>query len=336
MGEKLTVLGAGSWGIASAILLQGNGHQVILWEYNPDEADLISKHRTHPEKLPQARLPDDIMLTSVLEEAVREADYIVLALPSQTVRDVCLKLDGLDVHGSVFINLSKGIEIGSLMRVSEIIKSCVCDIPDDNIATLSGPSHAEEVSVRLPTSVVVGSINAGLAEKIQNIFSNDYFRVYRSTDIVGVELGGSLKNVIAIAAGIIDGLGLGDNTLGALLTRGQAEIARMGVKLGADPQTFAGLSGMGDLITTCISRHSRNRTVGERIGRGERLKQVMDTMVMVAEGVYTSRSVYAMSEKYGVEMPISQEVYRVLFEDKPPSEAVADLMTRTLKEEVWT
>ena len=335
MAEKIVILGAGSWGIAVANLLHSNGHDVTMWEFNPADCQSLLVNRTHPQKLPGIDIPSGILITNELGLAVSRGDYIILAVPTQKVRQVCQSLDKLLQLPKYFVNLAKGVEIGTLLRVSEIIRSTIASSTDDRIATLSGPSHAEEVARNLPTSVVAASSNLEFAAAVQRLFSHRNFRVYRLSDLKGVELGGSLKNVIAIASGITQGLGFGDNTSGALITRGLAEITRIGVKLGADPLTFAGLSGIGDLVTTCISRHSRNRYVGEKIGRGEKLSDILAGMVMVAEGVDTCRSARAMAEKYQVEMPITEEVYKVLFEDKPPAEAVADLMGRSLKEEVW-
>jgi len=336
MAETMAVLGGGSWGIAVAGLLHANGHRVRIWEFNPADCDLLIAQRTHPQKLPMAHLSDDIMITNILAEAVEKADLIILAVPAQKVRLVCGGLGDLGVNHIPMVNLAKGIEIDTLKRMSEVIAEILPGSEKAGMATISGPSHAEEVARDMPTSVVAASLRADFAERLQHLFSNETFRVYRSTDLIGVELGGSLKNVIAIAAGIIQGLGFGDNTLGALITRGQAEIGRVGRRLGADSLTFAGLSGIGDLITTCVSRHSRNRLVGERIGRGETLAEILDSMVMVAEGVDTCRSSHALAGKYGVEMPIADEVYKVLFENKAPAEAVAGLMTRPLKKEVWS
>jgi glycerol-3-phosphate dehydrogenase (NAD(P)+) len=335
MPEKITVLGAGSWGIAVANLLHANGHKVTLWEFNPDDCRMLQTNRMHQSKLPGIVIPYEIEVSNDLPNSIDAGEYLIMALPAQKIRQVGMAIDPLIKSPRYFVNLAKGVEIGSLLRMSEVIKETIDIANDDNVATLSGPSHAEEVSQNLPTTVVAGSANPDYATQVQKIFNNKVFRVYRSTDLIGVELGGALKNVIAIASGITQGLGFGDNTTGALITRGLAEITRMGAKLGADPLTFAGLSGIGDLITTCISKHSRNRFVGEHIGRGEKLKDILNNMVMVAEGVDTCRSAYAMSVKYEVEMPITAEVYRVLFEDKPAAEALADLMGRSVKEEIW-
>lgn len=336
MSEKMAILGAGSWGIAIANLLLKNGHDIRMWEFNRVDYENLLSNRMHDKRLPGIAIPEDVLITNDLEQAVTGVDYIIFAIPAQKVRQVCTSLDTIIESPKYYINLAKGIEIDTLFRMSEVIQSTIRRAGWDCIATLSGPSHAEEVSRNVPTSVVVASKSPEFAGQVQSLFSNRFFRVYRSSDLIGVELGGSLKNVIAIASGITQGLGFGDNTSGALLTRGLAEITRMGVKAGADPLTFAGLSGIGDLITTCISRHSRNRYVGDRIGRGEKLKDILDGMVMVAEGVDTCRSAYEMARKYRVEMPITSEIYMVLFESKPPAEAVADLMGRSLKEEIWS
>ncbi len=333
--ERIAILGAGSWGIAIANLLYQNNYKAKLWEFNPDDYQILLEHRTHPKKLPEAYIPDDILITNILNEAIADVEYIVLAVPSQRVRNVCLLLKPILKEMPNFINLAKGVEVGSLLRVSEVVGETIPDFDRKRFAVLSGPSHAEEVAKDMPTSIVAASSNPELAKSVQRIFSSDTFRVYRSSDLIGVELGGSLKNIIAIASGILHGLGLGDNTAGALITRGLAEITRLGVKLGAEAETFAGLSGIGDLIATCLSKHSRNRYVGERIGRGEKLQAILDSMVMVAEGVYTCQSAQELSEKYQVEMPITNEVYQVLFKNKSPREAVTDLMTRTLKKEIW-
>ena len=333
--EGIAVLGAGSWGIAAGNLLYENGHKIKLWEFNSDDYKVLLEHRTHPQKLPEAYVPEGILITNILNEAITDVEYIVLAVPSQNVRDVCIQLKPILIGAPYFINLATGVEIGSLIRISEVVGEILPGFDENRFAVLSGPSHAEEVTKNMPTSVVTASVNPALAKSVQRLFSNKTFRVYRSADLIGVELGGSLKNIIAIASGILHGLGLGDNTSGALITRGLAEITRLGVKLGADSETFAGLSGIGDLIATCLSKHSRNRYVGERIGRGENLKEILDSMVMVAEGVYTCQSAQELSEKYQVEMPITNEVYKVLFKEKSPKKAIGDLMSRSLKEEVW-
>lgn len=334
MSDRVAILGAGSWGIAIARLLHLNGCRVTLWEFDPTEWVLLCEHRTHPRKLPECYLDKRIVISNDLREAVAGARLIVLAIPAQYVRSVLVKLAG-EIGSEVgIVNLAKGIETRTLRRMSEVISE-VLDRPLGRVATLSGPSHAEEVARDMPTTVVVGGVDEAFCTEVQETFSGQTFRVYYCDDLVGVELGGSLKNIIAIAAGIAGGLGLGDNTLGALITRGLAEVTRLGVALGANPLTFGGLSGVGDLVTTCVSRHSRNRYAGEQIGRGKTLAEVLAGMAMVAEGVETTRSGYALAQRHEIEMPITEQVHAVLFEDKPPSEAVAELMGRELKPEIW-
>lgn len=334
MTERMTILGAGSWGMAIAALLSKNGARVRLWEFNRADYDIIVKERRHPAKLRDVTLDDSIDVTNDLDHAVSDAGCVVLAIPSQSLRSVLVNMKRRDLSGIGFVNLAKGIETGSLKRMSEVIGEEL-GVDPARIATLSGPSHAEEVVADLPTAVVAAGLSAEFIGRIQATFSSQTFRVYHTDDLIGVELGGSLKNIIAIAAGITAGLGMGDNTMGALITRGLAEITRLGIAMGAQSQTFAGLSGIGDLITTCNSRHSRNRYVGEKIGQGQKLADVLSGMTMVAEGVQTTRSGYALARKHDVEMPITCEVYEVLFNDKPPAEAVYDLMGRSLKPEIW-
>lgn len=333
---KIAVLGAGSWGIGVSVLLHSNQHKITLWEFNPEDMLHLQKEREHKSKLPGIVIPQDIEVTDQLAEAVKDAELLALALPSHTVREVARKLAPISLRKPLIVSLSKGIENDSLNRMSEVLTQELSGNLHENIVTLSGPCHAEEVARKMPTSVVVAGLKEEAARVVQKIFMNSYFRVYTSDDLVGVELGGSLKNVIAIASGICDGLKLGDNAKGALLTRGLAEMTRLGVKLGAKPSTFAGLSGMGDLITTCISQYSRNRYVGEQIGKGKTLKQTLEGMVMVAEGVKTTKSAYQLSEKYKVELPIAYQVYRMLFENIEPQKALMELMTRGPKSEIWS
>jgi len=332
---KIAVLGAGSWGVATSALLYSNGHQVTLWEFDHQEMTKLSQEREHKQKLPGIIIPKEIEITDDLTCATLEAEMLVLALPSHTVRGVARKVAEVNLADPVIVNLAKGIENDTLCRMSEILKEELPSNLHDRIVTLSGPSHAEEVSRKIPTTVVVAGFQEKIAKKIQRTFMNPYFRVYTNSDIIGVELGGSLKNVIAIASGICDGMGLGDNSRGALITRGLAEIIRLGEKLGAKRETFAGLSGLGDLVTTCISKYSRNRFVGEQIGKGKTLDQVLKEMTMVAEGVKTTKSAYQLSMKHKVEMPITEQIYTVLFEDKQPQLAIAELMTRDPKSEIW-
>lgn len=327
------VLGAGGWGTTLAILLHNNGHKVTLWEYKPDYAEELKSKRENRIYLPGVPIPEEIQITSDIREALSKKHFIVLAIPTQYLRSVLNRIDFNAIKNSIIVNVAKGIEISTLKRVSEIIKDVFPDISETQIATLSGPSHAEEVARKIPTAVVVGSCSIETAKFVQNEFMNPYFRVYASSDIVGVELGGSLKNVIAIGAGICDGAGFGDNTKAAIMTRGIAEISRLGIVLGAKSETFSGLSGIGDVIVTCMSKYSRNRYVGEQIGRGKTLKQILSEMEMVAEGVPTAKSVYILSQKVNVEVPICTEVYKILYEGKDPILATTDLMTRQPKEE---
>lgn len=294
----------------------------------------LTETRSHRERLPGLTLPDNVSVTGDITYALAKSDLAVLAIPSQYLRSV-LRLAAKQLEAqSAVINVAKGIEASSLMRMSEVILEETALAPD-KVITLSGPSHAEEVLLEMPTTVVAAGGSAERLERVQQLFSSSAFRVYSSDDLIGVELGGSLKNVIAISAGIADGLGLGDNTKGALITRGLAEISRLGIALGARAETFAGLSGIGDLVTTCASRHSRNRFVGEQIGRGKSLESVLSGMTAVAEGVETSRSAFQLATRYDVEMPITTEIHKVLFEQKKPSEALGDLMGRSLKAEIW-
>lgn len=334
MREKVTILGAGSWGIANANLLAENGAEVTMWEFDSAELDILRSHREHPKKLPGVKIHDSIYLHGDLNDAVEGAEIIIFAVPTQKISHVCRQLSAGSVcRPELIINLSKGIEEKTLRRVSQIIADDWAGIDRNTIVTLSGPSHAEEVGRHLPTTVVVAGPEAK-CKMAQALYSNERFRAYRTDDIVGVEIGGSLKNVIAIGAGIARGLGFGDNTQGALITRGLAEINRLTVALGGDPTTLAGLSGVGDLVATCTSQHSRNQYVGYHIGKGQTLTEVLDSMVMVAEGVTTCRSARELARKYNVIMPITEVVCKVLFEDMPAKEAVTQLMTRPLKAEL--
>ncbi len=333
--NNVAVLGAGGWGIAIARLLYENGYRPSLWEFDPEVAPTLTAQRELPAKLPGIKIPNEITITSDLSAATREAEIICFVIPSQFVRATTARMSSLSLRNPILVNFAKGIENTTLMRMSEIIERELDGHFSERVVTVSGPSHAEEVARRLPTTVVAASNSLPAAVRVQELLSNDVFRVYTNDDIIGVELAGSLKNVIAIAAGIVDGLELGDNTKGALLTRGLAEISRLGEHLGAEPLTFAGLAGIGDLITTCMSKHSRNRYVGEQIGRGKTTQEVLGSMTMVAEGVKTTQAAVRLAERLGVEMPITQEVNRVLFENKSPATALQDLMGRQLKPETW-
>lgn len=328
---KISVMGAGSWGTALAILLNNNGHQVILWSALGDEVALLCEKRENPAKLPGVKIPEGILITKDEKLAMDQPDVVILAVPSPFTRSTSKRLAPYVRQGQIIVNVAKGVEEKTLMTLSEIIEQ---EIPCANVCVLSGPSHAEEVSRGLPTTCVVSSHKRATAEYLQEIFMSPMFRVYTTPDILGVELGGALKNVIALAAGTADGLGYGDNTKAALITRGIAEIGRLGVKMGAKAETFAGLSGIGDLIVTCASVHSRNRKAGYLMGKGYTMKQAMDEVKMVVEGVYSAKAAKELAEKYEVEMPIVDEVNKILFEDKPAADAVIDLMLRDKKVEI--
>jgi len=330
---KISVFGAGGWGTTLAILLHYNGHDVTLWEYKKNYSKILDKTRKNEMYLPGIEIPKEIKITNNPEESASNKNMIVLAVPSQFLRSVVENLSYPGIKNSILVSVAKGIENNSMMTMSQMLKDVFPLIDEGQIGVLSGPSHAEEVSRKIPTAIVAASSNIETSKSIQVAFMTAYFRVYSSTDIVGVELGGAFKNVIAIGAGIVDGVKFGDNTKAAIMTRGIAEISRLGEAMGALPETFAGLSGMGDLIVTCMSRHSRNRFVGEQIGSGKKLKEVLKSMDMIAEGVETSRSVTQLSKNHNVETPIADEVYKILFEDKDPVKATTDLMTRDKKRE---
>jgi glycerol-3-phosphate dehydrogenase (NAD(P)+) len=328
---RLSVIGAGSWGTALANLLHSNGNDVILWDRDSDQIRAIKTEHQNKKYLPEVFLPAGIDANTDLSQATQGRDGLIIAVPSHAVRDVMEQMNDVDARTRI-ISVAKGIENQTLLRVSEILNE---RFAADNIAVLAGPSHAEEVSRGVPTLVVSASKDMATAKWVQEIFMSSVFRVYTHSDVIGVEVGGALKNIIAIAAGIIDGVGAGDNTKAALITRALAEVTRLGTRLGADSLTFAGLSGMGDLIVTCMSKYSRNRYVGEQIGRGRKLEDVLSEMVMVAEGVKTTRAAYQLANRHQVEVPIITEAYRVLFENKNPKQAVFDLMTRAAKFEDW-
>jgi glycerol-3-phosphate dehydrogenase (NAD(P)+) len=337
---NIAILGGGSWAIALSVLLKGNAHAVRMWEFNKNDADMLRDRREHPQKLPGVKIPPDVIITNDMREALEGADCILCVVPSQTTRSTCRTLVAAADRSSIdriqaWVVASKGIECGSLKLMTEVLAEEIPGLSLDKLVVLSGPSLAAEVSRGIPTTVVAASKNTALAATIQKEFSTQTFRIYTNTDVVGVELAASVKNVIALAAGICDGLGLGDNTKGALLTRGMAEIVRLGNRMGAEEQTFFGLAGIGDLITTCISRHSRNRNLGELIASGLSLEQALKKMIMVAEGVETAKSAHALARKYNIEMPITTEVYKTLFEGKPVREAARDLMLRQARPERW-
>lgn len=327
---KVNVLGAGSWGTALSLLLNKNGHQVKLWSALEDEVKLLQEKREHPNKLPGVHIPEDVEITSDLEGCLKDPDVVVLAVPSPFTRSTAKQMAPFVKEGQIIVNVAKGVEEKTLMTLSEIISQ---EIPVADVCVLSGPSHAEEVGREIPTTCVVSAETRKTAEYLQGIFMSPVFRVYTTPDILGVELGGALKNVIALAAGTADGLGYGDNTKAALITRGIAEIARLGTKMGARIETFYGLSGIGDLIVTCASVHSRNRKAGYLMGQGRTMKQAMDEVQMVVEGVYSAKAAKSLAQKYEVDMPIIMEVNKVLFEDKSAADAVRDLMVRDKKVE---
>ena len=327
---SIGVIGAGSWGTALAVLLCGNGHEVTLWSIIEDEVHTLQTKRENPDKLPGVKLPEKIEVTSDLEKAVSGKQVLVLAVPSPYVRSTAHTMKPYVAEGQIIVNVAKGIEEDSLKTLSQVIEE---EIPQALVAVMSGPSHAEEVGRGIPTTIVVGAHDRKIAEYLQGIFMNEVFRVYISPDILGIELGGSLKNVIALAAGVADGMGYGDNTKAALITRGIAEISRLGVKMGGAAETFGGLAGIGDLIVTCASVHSRNRKAGYLMGQGRTMQEAMDEVKMVVEGVYSAKAAAKLGKKYQVSLPIIEEVNKVLFEDKSPKEAVNELMLRVGKAE---
>ena len=328
---RITVIGAGNWGTTIALLLFGNGHQVNLYEFFQDKAEEIKKFRENKTFLPGYNIPKNISITSSPSEAVENAEMVVFVVPSFALRKTAgLFKDGIK-SDMIVLSAVKGIEKETQKRMSDVILD---ELPQlEEVAVLSGPTIAREVVKKMPTSAVIGVSNREKGKIIQKVFSNHYFRLYRSTDKIGVELGGALKNIIAIAAGICDGLSLGVNTKSALITRGLAEIKRLGIAMGGKMETFSGLSGVGDLIVTSFSKFSRNHYVGERIGKGKLLQDILQDMVEVAEGVYTTEVALELAKKYNIEMPITREVYNVLFEKKAPLAGIKDLMSRELKEE---
>ena len=322
---RVGILGAGSWGTALSMMLFQNGHDVTVWSIDNNEVEMLQKEREHKTKLPGVKLAEEMIFTNNLEEGMKDKDFLVLAVPSIFTRSTAKSMKPYIKPGQIVVNVAKGIEEDTLMTLSEQIEE---ELPEADVAVLSGPSHAEEVGRRLPTTCVVGAKSRETAIYLQDAFKNDFFRVYISPDILGIEIGGALKNVIALAAGIADGLGYGDNTKAALITRGIAEIARLGVKMGGKAESFSGLTGIGDLIVTCASMHSRNRRAGILIGQGKTMKEAMDEVQMVVEGVYSAKAGLALAKKYNESMPIIEQINQVLFEDKNPADAVRELMHR--------
>ncbi len=327
---KVSILGGGTWGIAIAVLLSNNGHEVTVWSALEKEVEMLKTTREH-KMLPGVKLVDDMMFTIDDEEAVRGKDLVVMAVASSYTRTTANRFSKLIAPKQKVVNVAKGIEESTLLTLSEIIEQ---EIPQADVAVLSGPTHAEEVSRGLPTTIVVGARSKATAEYIQSLFMSEVFRVYTSPDVLGIELGGSLKNVVALAAGIADGLGYGDNTKAALITRGITEIARLGTVMGAKFETFCGLTGIGDLIVTCASMHSRNRRAGILIGQGKTMEEAMEEVNMVVEGVYSAKAAMALARKYDVQLPIIEQVNAVLFEGKSADQAVQDLMLRDKKIEI--
>ncbi len=325
----ISLLGCGTWGSTLAQVLGRNGHSVTAWHYKVDVVDDMTRSRTHP-NISDFEFHSNIIFKKEIQTCIEGSNCIVVAVPSHGVRNIIEKSSSFFTNKVILVNVAKGIENGTLSTMSEVIKES-SNLDSGQIVSLYGPSHAEEVIKGDPTTLVSASSDKSSAEYVQTIFSSDTLRIYTNNDIKGVELGGSLKNVIAIAAGICDGIGFGDNSKAALMTRGIAEITRLGVAMGVNSDTFSGLSGIGDLIVTCLSIHSRNRYVGEEIGKGKTLVSILDKMDMVAEGIRTTQSVYDLSKKYQVEMPISEGVYQILFNEKNPKEIVSELMTRDLK-----
>lgn len=331
--EKISVFGAGSWGTALSYVLAQNGHDVLLWTHRAEQAEEINQH-TNNRYLKNIQLPENLKATSDLKAAVAHSSTFVIAVPTKAVREVCTAITGELDKKILFVHVSKGIEPDSLKRISEMIREEVPAQWLEDVVVLSGPSHAEEVVLEQPTTVTAACENTAAAEKVQDLFMNQYFRVYTNTDVIGVEIGGALKNIIALAVGITDGLGFGDNAKAALMTRGLAEIARLGVKMGATPLTFSGLTGVGDLIVTCTSPHSRNWRAGNMLGKGKTIDQVLEEMGMVVEGIRTTKAAHQLSAAYNVPMPITDALYAVLFEGVSTKDAVELLMGRMKKNEM--
>ncbi len=337
MSEEIGIIGAGSWGIALAYLLSKNGHKVVVWSRSENTVEKLRSYHGNEEKLPGVILDDSVEFTSDMEYAVKDKDIIVLVIPSAHMRETVQKMAPFiqpsEEHKQIIVNCTKGIEESTLMVMSDVILD---EIPGSQVCVLSGPSHAEEVGKGLPTTIVVGAFDKETARYVQNVFMSNAFRVYISPDMLGIEIGAALKNVIALAAGMADGYGLGDNAKAALITRGIAEIGRLGMAMGGKFETFSGLSGIGDLIVTCASMHSRNRRAGILIGQGKSMQEAMDEVKMVVEGVYSAKAALELAKKYEVEMPIVETVNEILFEGKAPSDAINDLMLRDKKIESST
>lgn len=326
--KKIGIIGAGSWGIALASLLQANGNQVTVWSIIAEEIEMLKREHEHIDKLPGVKLSSDMIFTTELKDAVEGMDFIILAVPSPFTRSTAKMLKDIVAKDQIVINVAKGIEEATLMTLSEVIEE---ELPQAKVAVLSGPSHAEEVGRGMATTIVIGCEDHEEAVYLQDIFMSEMFRVYTSEDVKGIELGAALKNVIALAAGMADGLGCGDNAKAALITRGIAEIARLGVVMGCKRETFYGLTGMGDLIVTCASMHSRNRRAGILIGQGASMEEAMKEVKMVVEGVYSAKAALGLAKKHNVQIPIIEQVNEVLFDGKHVGQAMKDLMLRDKK-----
>ena len=324
------MIGAGSWGIALSVVLSENGHDVVVWSIMEDEIKMLREHHEHVDTLPGVKLKESVTFTTDIREAIEGSDMLVLAVPSVFTRSTAKSMAPFVTDGQIVVCVAKGIEDETFKTITAVVEE---EIPNADASVMCGPSHAEEVGIGLPTTVVAGAKTKETAEKIQDRFMNDTFRVYTSPDILGMELGGSLKNVIALAAGMIDGLGYGDNTKAALITRGISEISRLAIKMGAKPETLSGLTGIGDLIVTCESKHSRNRKAGMLMGQGYTMEEATKEVKMVVEGIYSAKAALALGKKYGVELPIIEEVNAVLFHNKPVKEGVFDLMQREKRSE---
>jgi len=335
MSTSITLFGAGSWGTALAVHLASRGRDVTLWARREEAIERMRSTRRNPTYLSDIKIPSSVRLTSDLETAASASALWAVAVPSQNLRSVAARIAPFTRPGVTVVSLAKGIENDTLLRMSQVLADELPEVSDQKIGVVYGPSHAEEVAEGHPTTLVAAAPTEPRAEWIQNAFMTERLRVYVNTDVVGVEIAGSAKNVLAIAAGIGDGVGYGDNAKAALVTRGLAEIRRLGRALGAKPQTFAGLAGIGDLLVTCMSRHSRNRYFGEQIGTGKTLHEVESSMDMVAEGVRTTQSVYDLAQQHDIEMPITEAVHRVLFEGQRPEDMVDELMSRSAKREHW-
>ncbi|MGL4534810.1 MAG: NAD(P)H-dependent glycerol-3-phosphate dehydrogenase [Fusobacteriaceae bacterium] len=330
--KKVVIIGSGSWGTALGLILAKNGHEVTMWEWNLEQAQNLRNDKENKKYLPGMKFPENIKIESNVEKVLENAKMVVFSVPSQVLREVVKKFSSQIKEDMILVNTAKGLEISTGKRLSEVIKDEVFGKFHKNIVVLSGPTHAEEVASGVPTAIVaVGDLQ--VAKEVQGYFNNKSFRVYSGKDIIGAEIGGAVKNCLAIGSGIADGIGYGDNTKAALMTRGLAEMIKYGMALGAEEKTFSGLTGIGDLIVTCGSQHSRNRYVGEKLGKGQKLKDILSEMIMVAEGVPTVKAVYESAKKIGVEMPIVKGIYEVLYEEAEPKDVVATLMMRDLKEE---